>query len=105
MQVTGGQLSEELLDLLPDYELAWTHEGVGNSGGPDHASNPDAAQLPAPSAGGSAAHSGGVPIGGGRGGVEGFCAYYHTKSTSRLSGRYGDLLFKVRDMEVRQSAW
>lgn len=32
MQVTGQQLSEELLELLPDYSLAWSqHEPTGET--------------------------------------------------------------------------
>jgi hypothetical protein len=74
MRVTGRCLAEELLELLPDYELAWTD------------------QEPA----GDERAEGALPGGGGCG----FSAYYRTASTAALSGRYGDLLHRLRDLEV-----
>jgi hypothetical protein len=110
MQVTGRQLSEELLDLLPDYKLAWTQQGTGGAGAltqpvPAESGAPSASRAPAASGapGGSSWGGGGNGHGAsdeGAGGGGGFVAYYRTASTQRLSRQYGDLMYRMRDLEV-----
>jgi hypothetical protein len=121
MQVTGRQLSEELLELLPDYELAWTQHtddalpgtavgqqqlaGSPKSGGPSAGAGNGSGGGAAASWGGATAGGVGVgaaAAGAGEGGsVCGFVAYYRTASTQRLNRQYGDLMYRMRDLEVR----
>jgi hypothetical protein len=69
MQVTGAQLSPELLELLPDYQLAFSGDqgtmpaGVGDPGG-------------------------------------GYSAFYYAQCTQQLNQQYGDILYKIQDLEV-----
>jgi hypothetical protein len=93
MQVTGRQLSEELLELMPDYELAWSQHDSGDAGGGGGAADSDAR-----AGGGGSLAAGGD---GGGGGIDpGFSAFYRTASTARLSARYGDLMYRMKDLEV-----
>jgi hypothetical protein len=69
MQVTGAQLSPELLELLPDYQLAFS----GDQG-----------TMPA---------GVGDPAGG-------YSAFYYAQCTQQLNQQYGDILYKVQDLEV-----
>ena len=68
MQLTGEQLSPELQELLPDYELAFA--GHGEQAGPtgDHDNT--------------------------------FAAYYYTNSTQQLNQQFGDMLYKIQDLEA-----
>lgn len=63
MQVTGEQLSEELRELLPDFELAFEGGGHHDDSG-------------------------------------GFSAYYYTERTRQLNTQFGDMLYKIQDLEV-----
>ncbi|KAF6252313.1 muts domain V-domain-containing protein [Scenedesmus sp. NREL 46B-D3] len=76
MCVTGGRLAEELLELLPDYNLAF----MGDEG-------------PA-----AAAAAAGADLGGGLAG-DGSCAYYYCECTQQLNSQYGDLQHKIQDLE------
>lgn len=73
--VSGGKLSEELLELLPDYKLAF----MGEDG-------------PAGFAGAAAADAG-IELDRG-------CAYYTCDGTQQLDAEYGDLQRKIQDLEV-----
>jgi hypothetical protein len=94
MQVTGRQLSEELLELLPDYELMWGQHDVVSADG-TAAIGADGNQQ---QQGQGGAAGGGV----GGGGGSGFTAFYKTRSCTRLSSEFGDLMYKMRDLEVSQ---
>lgn len=116
MQVTGQQLSEELLELLPDYELAWTqHDDISGA-----AATGVNGQGGYPSGTGSQLGGAGTAVGAAVGEAaaateaasavssNGFSAFYRTDSTSRLSKEFGDLMYKMRDLEVRwavASSW
>ncbi|WIA22147.1 hypothetical protein OEZ85_004483 [Tetradesmus obliquus] len=76
MCVTGGRLAEELLELLPDYDLAF----MGDEG-------------PA-----AAAAAAGADMGGQAG--DGSCAYYYCECTQQLNSQYGDLQQKIQDLET-----
>jgi len=79
ISVTGGKLSEELCELLPDYSLAF----MGEDG-------------PAGLAGAAAAaaeDSSGVDL-------DRSCAYYTCHVTQQLNASYGDLQHKIQDLEV-----
>ncbi|KIY99038.1 DNA mismatch repair protein MSH5 [Monoraphidium neglectum] len=91
MQVTGRQLSEELLELLPDYELMWGQHDVVSADG-TAAIGADGNQQ---QQGQRGAAGGGV----GGGGGSGFTAFYKTRSCTRLSSEFGDLMYKMRDLE------
>ena len=82
ISVSGGRLSEELLELLPDYSLAFMGED-----GPAGAAG-DAA------AAGAAEGSSGVEL-------DRSCAYYTCDTTQQLNTHYGDLQHKIQDLEVR----
>jgi len=98
MQVTGQQLSEELLELLPDYELAWSQHDDGDAIG-DEAGGGGGGGAEGNGSTAAAAAAGG----GGGGYSSGFSAFYRTASTMQLSVEYGDLMYKIRDLEVRGS--
>lgn len=70
--ITGGKLAEEVLELLPDYSLAF----MGEDG-------------PA----GTAAEEGGVELDRG-------CAYYTAECVQQLNAQYGDLQHRIADLEV-----
>lgn len=78
MCVTGGKLSEELAEILPDYQLAFMGED-----GPAAAAN---------AACDSAADESGQ--------LDSSCAYYYTDCTQQLTSQYGDLQHKIQDLEV-----
>lgn len=59
MQVSGQQLGQDVLDCLPDYELAFD----------GHCE-------------------------------DGYSAYYQCKCTSELNHRFGDMMYKIQDLEV-----
>ncbi|KXZ51109.1 hypothetical protein GPECTOR_14g90 [Gonium pectorale] len=81
MRVQGQQLTADLLDALPDYELAF--EGAA---GPEEVGNCGAA---AGAYGGEAGASGG-----------GWAAYYRTDATRELNARFGDMQYKIQDLEA-----
>jgi hypothetical protein len=68
MQLTGEQLSAELHELLPDYELAFA--GHGETAGPTEDQ------------------------------VNTFAAYYYTNCTQQLNQQFGDMLYKIQDLEA-----
>ncbi|KAG2497286.1 hypothetical protein HYH03_004869 [Edaphochlamys debaryana] len=80
LKVQGAQLTADLLDALPDYELAF--EGAA---GPEEAEP------------GAAEGAGSVGAAGGQG--AGWAAYYRTQSTLDLNARFGDLRYKIQDLE------
>jgi DNA mismatch repair protein MSH5 len=76
ISVSGGKLSEELLELLPDYKLAF----MGEDGPTGFA--------------GAAAQDAGIELDRG-------CAYYTCDGTQQLDSEFGDLQHKIQDLEVR----
>lgn len=78
ISVSGGKLAEELLELLPDYSLAFMGED-----GPAGADGTAVAQ-----------DGGGVELDRG-------CAYYTCGGTQQLDAQFGDLQHKIQDLEVR----
>jgi hypothetical protein len=60
MQVSGQQLGQDVLECLPDYQLAFD----------GHCE-------------------------------DGYSAYYQSKCTSQLNHRFGDMMYKIQDLEVR----
>lgn len=77
ISISGGKLSEELLELLPDYSLAF----MGEDG-------------PAGFAGAAAEDSSGVEL-------DRSCAFYTCDGTQQLNLEFGDLQHKIQDLEVR----
>jgi hypothetical protein len=77
ISISGGKLSEEVLELLPDYSLAF----MGEDG-------------PAGFAGAAAEDSSGVEL-------DRSCAYYTCDGTQQLNNEFGDLQHKIQDLEVR----
>jgi hypothetical protein len=127
MCVTGGRLAEELLELLPDYDLAFMGDegpaaaaaAAGEGFRADTAGSSAAAALCSlgnlsreslPSsvehrrsransmAATAAAAAAGADLGGQAG--DGSCAYYYCECTQQLNSQYGDLQHKIQDLEV-----
>lgn len=84
----------DLLDALPDFELAFTGSEAAAS-----------AASAGAGVGGAAGGSGDGAGGGGDGSGSGWAAYYHTQATRDLNARFGDLLYKIQDLEVWARAW
>lgn len=82
ISVTGGKLSEELCELLPDYSLAF----MGEDG-------PAGLAGAAAAAAAAAEDSSGVDL-------DRSCAYYTCNVTQQLNASYGDLQHKIQDLEV-----
>lgn len=80
ISISGGQLAEELLDLLPDYSLAF----MGDEG-------------PAGVAGAAAA----AAWGSSEVELDRSCAYYTCSCTQELNAEFGNLQHKISDLEVR----
>lgn len=59
MQVSGQQLGQDVLECLPDYQLAFD----------GHCE-------------------------------DGYSAYYQSECTSQLNHRFGDMMYKIQDLEV-----
>lgn len=106
-----ARLPEELLECLPDFQLAWAgregdHDaggggdggGVGGAGG--DAEEESGFEGAAVTTGGAAADDGAAAAGGGAAPASLGAAYYRTASTAALGRRFGDLLYRLRDMEV-----
>jgi hypothetical protein len=77
ISISGGKLSEELLELLPDYSLAF----MGEDG-------------PAGLAGAATEDGSGVNL-------DRSCAYYTCDGTQQLNAEFGDLQHKIQDLEVK----
>ncbi len=75
ISISGGKLAEEVLELLPDYSLAFM--GEDGPGG----------------AGGAAAEDSGIEL-------DRSCAYYTSSGVQQLNAQYGDLQHKIQDLEV-----
>jgi hypothetical protein len=97
LQVSGGKLSEELLELLPDYAPAFGDGGGGGGAGGGGAPSANPATAAAAAAAASAATA--APSAAAAA-AAGDAHYYSTSATRSLSRRYGDLLYKVADLEV-----
>jgi hypothetical protein len=88
ISVSGGKLAEELLELLPDYSLAFMGED-----GPAGAAT-DGSTVTAAAAAAAAQECAGVELDRG-------CAYYTCDGTQQLDAQFGDLQHKIQDLEVR----
>lgn len=89
MCVTGGKLSEELAELLPDYKLAFMGED-----GPAGSAAAAAGGL------GSSAAAGDSTAACQAGQLDSSCAYYYSECTQQLNSQFGDLQHKIQDLEV-----
>ncbi|GLC72308.1 MutS protein msh5 [Pleodorina starrii] len=102
MRVQGQQLTADVLDALSDYELAF--EGV--VGPEEEGGSWAASEL---GGGGSAGGGGGSVTHGSvaaaststsTGNNANWAAYYRTQATNDLNARFGDLQYRIRDLEA-----
>jgi hypothetical protein len=97
MSVSGGLLSEELLDHLTDYRLAFMGEDALAQ--PTAVSQRCDSSMHSPGLQGAAATAAAAACDA-AGLLDVGCAYYFADVTRQLNSRFGDLQHKIQDLEV-----